>query len=85
MELRAAAFQMETGAWDAYVWSTAASGSLKETTLNWQVGDQTGTIKDTDYPYEFPVPVPAGETKTSGIKADGITFKTDPTSIAVNP
>jgi hypothetical protein len=89
MKLRAAAIQMEAGPWDAFVWSTAASGSLKEITLEWQAGKQTGTIKDTDYPYEFSVPVPAGESrftfKTSGIKADGTTFKTEPVSIGVSP
>lgn len=89
MHLRAAAIQMEPGLWDAFVWSTAASGSLKEITLDWQAGNQTGTIKDVDYPYEFSVPVPNGETrftfKTSGIKTDGTTFQTEPKSIGVSP
>ena len=85
MNLRAAAIQMEPGPWDAYVWSSAASGSLKEITLEWQAGKQTGTIKDLDYPYEFSVPIPAGETrftfKVSGTKADGSFFDTQPASI----
>lgn len=89
MNLRAVAIQMEPGAWDAFVWSTAASRSLKEITLEWQVGDKTGSLKDTDYPYEFSVPVPTGETrftfKTSGIKADGTAFKTNPMVIGVSP
>lgn len=88
MHIRAAAIQMEPGAWDAFVWGNAGSGSLKEITLEWQVGDKSGTVKDTDYPYEFSVPVPAGETrftfKTSGIKADGTSFSTPPESIGVS-
>jgi hypothetical protein len=88
MHIRAAAIQMEPGAWDAFVWGNADSGSLKEITLEWQVGDKSGTIKDVDYPYEFSVPVPAGETrftfKTSGIKADGTSFSTPPKSIGVS-
>ncbi len=89
MHIRAAAIQMEPGAWDAFVWSNAGSGSLKEITLEWQVGDKSGTIRDTDYPYEFSVPVPAGETrftfKTSGIKTDGASFQSKPASIGVSP
>lgn len=89
MKVRAAAIQMEPGAWDAFVWSTAASGSLKEISLHWQIGDQNGTLKDTDYPYEFSVPVPAGETRftftTRGLKADGTEFKTEPNVIGVSP
>ena len=87
MRLRAAAIQIEPGAWDAFVWSTAASGSLKEITLHWQAGKQSGTIRDMDHPYEFSVPVLAGETRftfrTSGIKADGNSFESKPVSIGV--
>lgn len=84
MRLRAAAIQIEPGPWDGFVWSNAASGSHKEITLHWQAGKQSGTIKDTDYPYEFSVPVPAGETRlmfrTSGVTADGNTFESKPVS-----
>lgn len=48
-----------------------------------------GRLRQAGYPYEFSVPVPAGETrftfKTSGIKADGTTFQTTPRSIGVSP
>jgi hypothetical protein len=86
-EVRAAAIQIEPGSWQAYVWSTAESRSLKEIKLRWQVGKQTGEITDTEYPYEFSVPVPAGETafrfKTSGTTADGTPFTTAETTIGV--
>lgn len=88
MKLRAAAIQKEHGTWDAFDWSTAASGSLKEITLDWQIGDQFGILKDVEYPYEFSSPVPAGETrfifKTSGIKADGTSFQSKSTSIGAS-
>lgn len=89
MELRAAAIQMEPGSWDAFVWSTAASGSIKEVTIDWQAGDLKGTIKDADYPYEFSVPVPAGTTRftftTHGIKADDTPFLTKPMTLGTSP
>lgn len=89
MKIQSAAIQILPGPWDAYVWSSAGSGTLKEIRLEWTIGNQTGTIMDMDYPYEFSVPVPAGETrftfKTSGIKADGTTFQSKTTSIGVSP
>jgi len=88
MEMRAAAIQMEPGPWEAYIWCTAKAGNLHEISLNWSVGNQTGTLKDVDYPYEFSVPVPAGHTKfrfsLSAIKADGTTFSTTETNLRVS-
>jgi len=87
LEVRAAAIQIEPGPWQAYVWSTAESRSLREISLTWTIGTKTGTLKDLEYPYEFSVPVPAGETafrfQTSGIKADGTPFMTDETTIGI--
>lgn len=86
-ELCAAAIQIEPGPWDAFVWSTAGSGSLRQLTLSWRIGAQSGTLEDLDYPYEFSVPVPAGQTafsySVSGTKADGTTFRTEEMTIGV--
>lgn len=87
IEVRAAAIQIEPGPWQAYVWATAESHSLKEISLLWTIGTKTGTLKDLEYPYEFSVSVPAGETAfrfhTRGIKADGAKFSTAETTIGV--
>jgi hypothetical protein len=87
IEARAAAIQIEPGPWQAYIWSTADSGKLKEISLAWTAGDKTGTIKDVDYPYEFSVPVAAGQTafkfKVSGVKADGSAFEIAEKTIGV--
>ncbi len=73
MQIRAAAIQVEPGSWDAYVWSTAGSGELSEVSLTWTAGDKSATIRDNDYPYEFSVPVPAGQTElvfeVSGVRS----------------
>ena len=87
LEVRAAAIQVEPGSWDAYVWSNANSGSLKEINLTWTVGNKTETIKDIDYPYEFSVPIMNGKTAfsftMSGVRSDGSTFATDEMTIGV--
>jgi hypothetical protein len=87
MEVHAASIQIEPGTWNAYVWSNAGSGSLKEINLNWTIGSQTGTIKDIDYPYEFSVPVKNGEKSfkffINGIKADNTTYKSEEMTIGV--
>jgi len=87
LEIRAAAIQVEPGTWDAYVWSNAASESLKEINLTWTVGNRTESIKDIDYPYEFSVPVLNGEKSfrftISGIRADNTTYKSNELTIGV--
>jgi hypothetical protein len=87
MEVHAASIQIEPGIWNAYVWSNAGSGSLKDINLNWTICNQTGIIKDIDYPYEFSVPVKNGEKSfkfsISGIKADNTTYKSEEMTIGV--
>ena len=87
MEIRAAAIQIKPGPWQAYVWSTADSGSLQEINLTYTIGGKTGVIKDTDYPYEFSVPVPAGRTpfrfRIQGINREGNSFHTQESVIGV--
>ena len=87
MQVHAAAIQVEPGGWDAYIWSNADSGSLKEINLTWKDGNQTETIKDIDYPYEFSVPILNGKKAfkftTSGVRSDGTTFTTNEMTIGV--
>ena len=86
-EVCAAAIQIEPGAWDAYVWSTAPSGGIREISLTLQFGGKTETLRDTEYPYEFSVPVPSGQTAfrfhVSGVKADGSLFKSEEKTLGV--
>ena len=61
---------MQPGAWQAYIYSTAESKTLEKITLTWETENNKGTVVDTDYPYEFSVPVKAGEsTFTFSVKA----------------
>ncbi len=87
MEIRAAAIQVKPGSWDGYVWSTAGSRELKEIRLAWKAGDDRGEITDDHYPYEFSVPVPAGEPRldftVKGVRADGSPFETEEQTIGV--
>lgn len=86
-EVRAASIQIEPGPWQAYVWATAGSRSLKQIDLVWQAGGKTGKVSDTEYPYEFSVPVPAGtadfQFHVEGKQADGTAFSTQPATIGV--
>jgi hypothetical protein len=88
-EIQAAAIQLEPGSWDAYVWTNAESQELREITLSWKAGDQSGTLTDKDYPYEFSVPVPAGETAfrftVRGIDSDGTEHAIEEQTIGVSP
>ncbi len=55
----------------------------------WKVGNQTGTIRDVDYPHAFFVPIRSGETRiffeTSDIKADGAGVQSHPVPIGASP
>jgi hypothetical protein len=88
MELRAVAIQVDPGPWDAYIWSTAGSGKLREITLTWKAGDKQGSVTDYDYPYEFSIPVTVGDElrfTTRGVRSDGSTFETSEAGIGVSP
>lgn len=89
MELRAAAIQFQPGPWQAYIWSTAASGALKECRLIWHAGETSGELLDTDYPYEFSIPVQAGNPtlrfRMTGIRADGTAFRSEESALGVAP
>ena len=88
VEVRAAAIQREPGPWEAYVWCTAGSGTLKVISLAWSTGEQSGAVKDVEYPYEFSIPVPRGHTNfsfsLSGLKADGARFIIPETNIGAS-
>ncbi len=60
-QVRAASLKMKPGDWQAFVYSTAESKTLKKITLNWETEKDKGVVVDIDYPYEFSVPVPATE------------------------
>ncbi len=74
----AVALRAEPGPWQAYVWSSAATGTLRELVLEWRAGDISGELRTSDYPYEFSVPVPAGPTafhfRVRGTRSDGTAF-----------
>jgi hypothetical protein len=74
----AVALRAEPGPWQAYVWSSAAAGALRELVLEWRAGNLSGEVRTSDYPYEFSVPVPTGPTvfhfQVRGTRSDGTTF-----------
>jgi len=86
-EVRAAAIQMLPGDWQAYIYSTAESKTLKTITLKWKTENDAGTVVDTDYPYEFSVPVAAGTDSFSftvtSVNVNGKTVKTPELSIGI--
>lgn len=86
-EIRATSIQIEPGSWQAYVYSTAESKTLEKITLSWETENNNGTMVDTDYPYEFSVPVNAGESKFSFtlnvVKKNGEKFSTRTSVIGV--
>lgn len=59
--IRATSIKLHPGVWDAYIYSTAESKTLENITLIWETENHKGTLVDTDYPYEFSVPVVGGE------------------------
>jgi len=85
--IRATSIQMQPGAWQAYVYSTAESKTLEKITLSWESENYKGTVVDTDYPYEFSVPVKAGEStftfSVEAVKKNGQLVKTEEKSIGV--
>ncbi len=87
MKISAASIQVEPGTWSAYVWSNADYDSLKEINLTWIAGNQSGTITDLNYPYEFSVPVTNGEKSIklniSGTRSDNSVFKSEELIIGV--
>ncbi len=86
-EVRAAAIQIIPGDWQAYIYSTAESKTLKKITLKWKTKNDAGTVVDTDYPYEFSVPVAAGTDQFSftvhSVNVNGKTVRTPELSIGL--
>ena len=86
-EVRASAIQMLPGDWQAYIYSTAESKTLKTITLKWETENDAGTVVDTDYPYEFSVPVTAETDQFSftvaSVNLDGKTVETPELSIGI--
>ena len=68
---------MLPGDWQAYIYSTAESKTLKKITLKWKTENDAGTVVDTDYPYEFSVPVAAGTDQFSfSVESENVNGKT---------
>jgi hypothetical protein len=86
-QIRATSIQIEPGPWQAYIYSTADSKTLKQITLRWETDSEKGTVVDIDYPYEFSVPVKAGDSNFSFsvevVKKDGEIIKTSQRIIGV--
>ncbi len=86
-KVRAASIQVLPEDWHAYIYSTAESKSLKKITLSWETGTNRGTEIDTDYPYEFSIPVPAGENsfkfRIEAVKVNGEIIETEDTEIGI--
>jgi hypothetical protein len=86
-QVRATSIQLIPGAWQAYVYSTAESKTLERITLSWETENDKGRVIDTDYPYEFSVPVAAGESKFSftveKVKKNGDIIRTKKAAIGV--
>ena len=86
-QVRATSIQVQPGAWQAYIYSTAESKTLEKITLTWQTENTRGTLVDTDYPYEFSVPIKAGEStfnfSVSAVKKNGKVVKSKESVIGV--
>lgn len=86
-QIRATSIQIEPGPWQAYIYSTADSKTLKQITLSWETESEKGSVVDFDYPYEFSVPVKAGESNFSfsveAVKKNGEVIKTSQRIIGV--
>ena len=86
-EIRATSIQIEPGPWNAYVYSTAESKTLEKIILNWETQTDKGIVVDTDYPYEFSVPLKAVDSTFSFtvevVKKDAVHFKTSKNMIGV--
>ena len=54
---RAAAIQVEPGAWHACIWSTASPKQARSARLQYQLDGQWRTLEKGEYPFEFLVPV----------------------------
>lgn len=80
-EVRATALQIHSGAWQAYIYSTAESKTLDKITLTWETENNKGTVVDTDYPYEFSIPVKAGDStfkfSVEAVKKNGEVINTE--------
>ncbi len=86
-QIRAASIQFKPGPWQAYVYSTAESKTLKKITLTWETEKRKGKLVDMDYPYEFSVPLNAGENtftfSVEAVKKDGRRVRTEKGLIGV--
>lgn len=88
-QTRAAALQVEPGAWHAYVWSTATSQKAQSAALHYRLAGQWQTLKKNEYPFEFMVPVSDErqpiEFKLELTLPDGKTVASPPATLRLTP
>jgi len=88
VNIKAAVIQSDPSFWNAYIWSEAASLSVKEMTLTWKAGSLSGKIKDNEFPYEFSIPLTSSEESftffINGINTDGTSFICQPTTLGAS-
>ena len=56
---RAAAIQVRSGDWHAYLWCTAPPVAVREATFHYQVRGAWRSVTDSEYPFELSTPVDA--------------------------
>ena len=62
-KIKATSIQILEDAWSAYVYSTADYGELNKIVIHWRTNKNSGVLVDTDYPYEFSIPLTKAEDK----------------------
>ncbi len=62
IRVKAAAIQTRPGPWDAYIWCNAEPDEAAKVTLHYVVNKQQQTVSDSEYPFEFELPVADGKT-----------------------
>jgi len=59
--VKAAAIAVAPGPWDAFIWCTAGDGQAKSVTLEAHVDGTWKSQTDSDYPFEFNIPIASSE------------------------
>ena len=85
-DICAAAMQVTPGQWDAYIWCTASSQQVTRVRLRYQTDDGWHQLDDLEYPFEFSIPVKAGQSvfrfTVEGTTPEGKQFSTTESAIA---
>jgi hypothetical protein len=80
IEARGAAIQVAPGPWDAFLWCTASPEQAQRVTFHHRIGGQWREWTDTEYPFEFSLPVASAGDSCQffivGRTRDGAEFRT---------